>query len=234
MIFFKKDTRPIVVVSKQRSGTTAFEQALGEARGIAACGEIFHNIVSRGLFTHRETNFFKWRNALAPEKLREYYFKDSDTAFDDSQKQMARAFLEHVLEQADARFGLLDIKYDSWHHIQKSWQSFGDTPLFMDVLGEYDPYYIHIVRQNQVRRALSVSVASQTNRWHYGKDEQPDSVAAASIQVDPDVIFEKVERTAHEIDVFRHLLEGRRTLELFYETMFDNQRLSASTVEQGE
>ena len=151
MLRSRKPAVPVVVVSKQRSGTTAFNQALGESRKLTACGEVFHHAVAKTLFTRRRFNFFKWRNALDSERLREFYFKDADNPFERGQKRMARAFVEHLLEGAKSPYALIDIKYDSWHHIHRAWQSPGDPPLLMQVLREFDVTYIHIVRQNSFR-----------------------------------------------------------------------------------
>ena len=150
----------IVLLSRQRSGTNALRAVLSSHQAIHCFGEVL-SCADAGLkqpfsyFSFAEKNY-------SPEELAS-----------DNQLDIFEAFVERLHGQHDKQMTLIDLKYNSCHHISKLWKNLCEVPLFTWILRNQIPV-IRLRRDNYLRVSLSEARAQARQKWHdFNPGERP-------------------------------------------------------------
>lgn len=208
----------LVIVARQRSGTTALAETLQAGGPVRSFGEVFHDLrhgeSARTEFRlHPEANFFDFRTNM---------FRNNPELSYPSVENQAHIFdhyLGHLSALTDRKWLLLDIKYNSWHHFEHVYSIDGQAPFLFYLLRQKNAAFVHVVRQGAFARYCSEQLALRRGKWHVERDTSIDT--ADSIIIDPAAALRDMQETHREIELFKRFL-GRisRRIEVRYEELF--------------
>jgi LPS sulfotransferase NodH len=220
----------VAIIGNARSGTTAFGHAIAAATGATYLGEIFHAV--RGPQDDAEyekyliqpwTNFFSFKESVVRE------FPALVYPSEENQRILWRLFLHRVRERAQTRKLIIDIKYNSLHHLNFVWQDPAGTPGQLKILrGDNVPIF-HLVRNDLFAQAVSIQRAQLTGQWHFVASGPPPEID--KIKIDPEAAarFMQISAAGRQF-VAASLRSYKPALEVVYENLFDDEgRLTQAT-----
>jgi hypothetical protein len=167
----------IVMLARQRSGTNPLRDVLKTHRQLFCTPEVFHDTPSKEAELEVETNFFGFleRHPLGTVK-RAMSMEVQGTIFLD--------FLEYLRCFTSKRFVLVDIKYNSAHHLDGPWRELSAQPDLFRFVKRNGVRVLNLTRRNALRSHISLLKANLTETWTLeSSDGAP--VADQAIRVDP-------------------------------------------------
>jgi|HubBroStandDraft_2_1064218.scaffolds.fasta_scaffold10654_3 LPS sulfotransferase NodH len=213
----------IVIIGSQRSGTTAFGNALADALGAAYLGEIFHGV--RGprddpdyerFLVQPWTNFFSFKEEAIKD------FPAFAYPSRKNQEALWDLFLEKMRERAGTGRLVIDIKYNSLHHLNQIWQEPSNPPHIMKIFAAGKVPIFHIVRNDLFAQAVSIQRAQVTGVWHVSASKTPRETGA--FKVDPRLAARFMQMTfANRRLVTNFLRRHAPVLEVVYEDTFTRE-----------
>jgi hypothetical protein len=157
----------ILMLARQRSGTNPLRDVLDSHPEIFCTPEVFHDRPSPDADLEVETNFFRFVEQHPKGRL--------TRAHDWDQKQeLFRDFLVYLRGFTDKRFVVIDVKYNSTHHLNASWKFISAEPTMFPFLRSDWVHVLNLTRRNFLRYHLSQSKADLTQRWTARADERHD------------------------------------------------------------
>ena len=197
-------TKPIVLLSVQRSGTNFLRRVIGSHPAIDPLfGEIFdpnHN--GKGL------SFFNFYQRVVAD--------DPTLCLPNNRIAAFEKYIEFLDENVAADHYVLDIKYASLRHMESYWPSNKEV-LTQYIIDRQWPV-IHLIRTDLLAAILSQVRARETGVWMTKKSDHCDTF---STTVDPVGIVNSVAGRSHAIKKYRRDFQGARLLELIYEKFVD-------------
>jgi LPS sulfotransferase NodH len=182
-----------LLIARQRSGTGAVGTVLDQHKQIKYLGEVFHPGN-----TGQEQNFFTF--------LLEQVAQDPQNALPDNRMAVFRRFLDAESERHGAHQRLIvDIKYNSLHHLDDGWRDPLRMPLVIRRAREEGVPIIHLTRRNSVATFVSGRLAEVNKIWHARKD---DTMQQSSVTVDIRQLSDHVTMIEREIDLISEWLDG--------------------------
>ena len=212
----------LVITAFQRSGTTALGEQLGGDPGLAYWGEIFHPEgyraaeLSAKLRLRSAANWFRFADDHLPAA-----FKTGPQ--DETLRGQAWALYDaHLRELGSGRRPVLDIKYNSWHHLEPVWSSIGERPFFFGLLAQQGAVFAHLVRDNVLAQALSEVFAFESGLWHRNVGQTLDT-ETLSFSADIEGLLTRMRTSRRETALIREWLRPFPHAELIYEKAFDER-----------
>jgi hypothetical protein len=157
-----------VLLARQRSGTNALRSVLGTHPAICCFDEVF-KITDR--FSDdpliKASNYFTF--------LEQYCAGDITRAYPDRQEQIFADYLAYLRGLTTKRSIVIDVKYNSTHHISGVWRSIGE-PTFFGLLKANGIGVLQVTRQNLLRCLLSNMKAWESKRYHVTDGVAPPDV----------------------------------------------------------
>jgi hypothetical protein len=131
-----------------------------------------------------------------------------------------RLYIAHLESLGSGRRPVLDVKYNSWHHLQPVWAPIAGPPFLETLLHENGGAYVHLVRRNVLAQALSEVFAHESGVWHrrFGQSVELDDFAFVA---DVQGLLARMRESRSETALMRTWLKGRPHIELAYEETFD-------------
>lgn len=125
-------------------------------------------------------------------------------------------YLKMLEQRRPGKIKILDIKYNSLHHLHGWWS--GPRDMVAEFWEENDIPVIHLIRQNIPKTLVSLRAAEQTGVWvSHGQDNK---AAAKKVHIDPKQLLEDIELFGKDRAVmcnrYRKLSRYR---EVFYEEL---------------
>ena len=197
----------IIVLGGQRSGTTLLNKQLEESGEIKSYGEIFHH--KAGLDRNGRYFAFKLREVKANES------RFMPTA--ENQAYIWDKYIENeIYAKSDGKIPLLDIKYNSWHHLDPVWHDYCSTPYLSVLINNNKYLIIHVYRLNIFEQACSQILALKTGKYHsfeYGE------IIRQKIKVDIQQIIGYMNKYKHYRNYYRKIFDNTNVeyLEVTYE-----------------
>ena len=153
-----------ILLARQRTGTNALRSVLDTHREICCFDEVF-KLEDRTSDDplKRASNYFKF--------LEHYCAGDITRAFPDRHEQILVDYLAHLRGLSAKRLLVLDVKYNSTHHISDVWRSIGDPTLF-DLMKAQGMGVLQLTRRNLLRCLLS-SMKGYASKRYYVRDGMP-------------------------------------------------------------
>lgn len=162
-----------LLIAQQRSGTGALGTVLDQHKDCKYFGEIFHNDS-----VNSYPNFFHFgTEKLSRENL---YLKGHP-------EQKFASYVRYLHEIESKNNFILDVKYNSLHHLNGFWQSIIGEPRILTIARKQKFPIIHLSRRNKLRVYISGVLAEKNRIWHARKG---DVLLQKSIKID----FEKTIR----------------------------------------
>ncbi len=194
-----------LLIARQRSGTGALGTTLDRQPGIRYLGEVFHPAnVGQPL------NYFTWLRDMAAE--------DPNAVLPDRGVEVLGRFLEKVVDP-DAGLPILDVKYNSLHHIRSGFQAPNDVPKLIAICREAGTPIIHLRRRNQLEVFVSGLLADANKVWH-ARDVAQIKIESVRVATGPLLRFLASGVLQDQLMV-RWLGARTRVLTVYYEEMFD-------------
>lgn len=208
---------PVIVVAKQRSGTNLLRRTLGTSTLFEDMNEVFH---------HREpAHFWNFRSALVQE--------DPSLLLptEENQAKVLSLFFESLKETlVSKKFFLIDIKYNSVHHLNPIWHNPIDIPHIFSILAEQEVPVIHLVRTNILETYVSSLVANNLKVW---VTQRENLVKDLRLKVNTKQLLAQLRRRQREIETFRTWfseLNSLHTIELNYESLLNEKSSFSQSV----
>ncbi len=213
-------SRPIVICSEQRSGTTALQRSFFSSGDVTNYSEIFHTADSE---YKALGNFYHWSDSQGSMKP----FRGIEGV-----RKAFHKYLVFLSELSDKLYFIIDIKYNSWHHFNAGWYDSRSQPLMMTFIKELNIPILHVVRVNSFLKYLSAQYASASGVWHHDVSSEVKA-DALMVTLQPQAVKYKMESSKQSVENFRaHLVPYRYSEELIYEDMFDGIDLTAVAKEK--
>lgn len=212
-------SNPVVVVAKQRSGTNLLRRTLASSQYFEDLNEVFH------MNNDQPNLFWQFRQELIKENY-ELAFPSQE-----NQTQIFSLFIDKI-SNASVDFSLIDIKYNSSHHLNHLWQDPLETPYLLELLAKNNIPIIHLVRKNIFETYVSLMTASKLNVW-VSWDKSFTHYLTFKIDINHMLAFLK--NLKKEINLYRQWLysfKGIIVTELNYENLLNTQGGFSEKIEQ--
>lgn len=157
-----------VLLARQRSGTNALRSVLTTHPEIFCFDEVFRcdDLVPPDPVQIRG-NFFNF--------LKEYGRADIARTFPNRHEQVFTDYLAHLRALTPKRFIVIDIKYNSTHHLSGVWRPMLQPPLFTQ-LKTRQIAVLHLTRRHYLRALLSHLKAWQTKQYKIVDGKAPPDI----------------------------------------------------------
>ena len=154
-----------VLLARQRSGTNALISVLETNPDIFCFDEVFRlDDGPRQDPLQQRGNYFNF--------LKSYASGDITRTFPDRHEQVLTDYLAHLRGIADKRLVVIDVKYNSTHHLSGLWQSLAE-PVFFRMLATREVAILHLTRRNYLRCLLSTMKAWESKDYYIRHREAP-------------------------------------------------------------
>jgi hypothetical protein len=208
------------LIARQRSGTGALGTVLDQHPQVAYLGEVFHDDA-----VNRPPNYFAFIRSQLETNPKAFLPSEAPNNFD--------KYLESVESQRTKDISIIDVKYNSVHHINSTWYTNSSTPvLILKILRKNLPV-IHLIRANLLRTFLSGKLAD-LNRIYHTSDVtmiRHHHVKLCPIELKAYINEAEEETTA----IGKYLAGYERMICLEYSMVFDGHgKLSASAARELE
>ena len=148
----------VILLARQRSGTNPLRSVLGSHPEIDCTEEVFNNQPPPNHALARDTNFFRFLDRGLDQGMLEAMRRhDADELF--------LSFLRHVREFYPGRTVVMDIKYNSTHHLNGPWHVISEEPKLFGAIKRHQVRVLNLTRRNFLRYYLSELKAQQTGAW---------------------------------------------------------------------
>jgi hypothetical protein len=148
----------IVLLARQRSGTNPLRSVLDTHPDIFCVPEVFNDVPSPEWPLEIDTNWANYLVKRAGGDMRSVL-----TAPD--HRELFLDFLEYLRAFSDKRFIVIDVKYNSTHHVDKYWRFISEEPFLFTLLKEQGIRVLNLTRPNYLRYWLSEVKAQLTGSW---------------------------------------------------------------------
>jgi LPS sulfotransferase NodH len=218
-----------IICAAPRSGTTFLGDAVWSAYDAAWPEEIFHEINAKPGVDFRNAedweqrgNFFTFR-ADAIRHRPELIYPDI---------RARRALFNLYLDNLRAVFPndrfLIDIKYNSWHHLDGFWRSPTDPPGLIELVSEKNIPVVHLIRRNLFALYCSLRLAVMSDLW---SKKLGDPAETRTLKVDLEDCRRWMTEMASTQKLFAKWLQGHPGHTLTYESLMDNGRFAEGVSE---
>lgn len=212
-----------ILLAAARSGTQVLGLAAAKSFGARWLKEVFHEDVADPAVDlasepdiAKKSSFFNFRH----QRLREA----NELSYPSEANQRA-LFVEYLNYLVD-RFGqtalLMDIKYNSWHHLNAYWSYFFDPPGLVKLVREYKIPVVHLVRENSFAQYCSVELATKTGIWYSAVPIEQ----SASLHIDVRHCEYRLHMIEKTTEMFKRWFDGHRVYDLSYESMIGSDGFS--------
>ncbi|GAL24222.1 sulfotransferase putative [Vibrio variabilis] len=198
----------VALVARQRSGTGALGSILNQHPEVRYCGEIFHNNHSKA------HNFF---NFVAAEVKKENF----DFLLPGNADYKFEKYIEHLHSCFQDRVKVVDIKYNSFHHLNECWHGLTEAPNLIKLLKKHNIPIIHLTRRNTLKTYVSSQLAHKNSAWHTSVQSK---AKVKTVELDPVLTLRWLNHTQLEISRMNSLLSNYpQVLEIEYQELFDEE-----------
>ncbi|MGA0531692.1 hypothetical protein [Hansschlegelia sp. KR7-227] len=223
------EPRIAVITANQRSGTTAIGRLLGAQPNVRYAGEIFHNVRGphddpdyKRFLTVPEANFFTFKQRF----VERFPGLVHPTAV--NQHAIWKAYCEHLGSLGPATLWVIDVKYNSWHHLDPVWRNPLIRPGLMELLSRQKAPILHILREDVFAQAVSAERANNLGRWHRQTGEGAGA-SAGPTRLDPAKLRRLMQLSTQLTRHYEGLLSYYGTTRtIHYESAFKDQDLTAA------
>lgn len=201
---------PIFLVASQRSGTNYLRFLLQKTGVIENFGEIFDTTQLQNEQWNHQYFLYRLGQIKADPSL--------SIPLENNAEKLFNGYVEFLAKLAgNMPFFLMDIKYQSLHHMDTVWQEPLARNHVFKLIEKNDYKVIHMVRHNLFEFFVSHQLALKTGKYHLLPGENDE---AGTIEVDVDYMLRDMKRLEREqVLVRRFIWPIRNKIEIAYENM---------------
>jgi len=186
-----------VLLARQRSGTNALRSVLQTHPEIYCFDEVFKVATQLDVdVPARFGNYFTF--------LEQYCAGDIRKMFPDRHAETFAAYLAYLRKLTSKSRIVLDVKYNSTHHVTDAWREMAEPTLFT-LLQSQGIGILHLTRRNLLRCLVSMLKAFESRRFH-STDGQPPADTRFSLA--PQWALKKMTAWAVEDDLVATAFDG--------------------------
>jgi hypothetical protein len=176
-----------ILLARQRTGTNALRSVLETHPDIGCFDEVF-KIEDRTSPDPliRASNYFTF--------LERYCAGDITRSFPDRHAELFDDYLAYLRDLLPKRHLVVDVKYNSTHHITGVWRGMGEPTLF-DLIKARNLAVLQLTRRNLLRCLVSSLKGHQSKRYYVRDGMPPPDLR---IEVPPDWALNTMEHWARE------------------------------------
>ncbi len=203
----------IIMLARQRSGTNPLRAVMETHPHVFCTPEVFHDTPSVAAELEVETNFFGFLDHHPLGTVRR-------SMSEEVQGRLFVDFLEFLRCFTDRRYVLVDVKYNSAHHLDGPWREISAQPDLFRFVKRNGVRVLNLTRRNTLRSHLSLIKANLTQTWtlEAAADFQPPD---ARVTVDVDEMLHVLRTSEREDAVVASSFEGYEPYLTFdYEDLF--------------
>ncbi|EEB79380.1 hypothetical protein GPB2148_2310 [marine gamma proteobacterium HTCC2148] len=201
----------VLLVADGRSGTNMLRSMLGQNPNLLALGEVFYppaELTSRQFFGFAKK------------------FGSADDGFllrtPESMEKLFIDFTNMILNDHCANHEgpvIVDVKYGSTHHFNTAWYDPAIGPYIFYLCKKHSIKIIHLVRKNQLEKALSRIIAKTTGEYSRVVNETLEAdKLSEKIYIDPEMLINFLDQI-DLTDQLMHRYLDRASLQLNYEDL---------------
>jgi len=201
----------IVMLARQRSGTNPLRDVLDSHPDVFCTPEVFHDRPSPEADLEVETNFFRFveKHPVGRDRIVHDW---------DEQEEIFQDFLVFLRTFTEKRFVVIDVKYNSTHHLNASWKFISAEPTMFPFIRSSHVRVLNLTRRNFLRYHLSQCKAELTQTWAARADGGHKD---GRITVDIDAMLRSLELCRAENEVVDRSFESYgRYLNIDYAELF--------------
>ena len=213
----------VVMLARQRSGTNALQSVLDTHPDIDCAREVFHAEPDAYEHLDSEQNWFKFLELRGTAGILEILTSPSGP------QRVFSDFLRHLHSQRPKRYLLLDIKYNSTHHLDGPWRDLRAEPKLFGFIRKHDLPVLQLRRRNYLRAYVSLITAERTGEWLAGRDG-PER-GAETFTIPPAQLLRVLRRSSEEDELVAQSFPSEKRLTLEYEELFPELGGLASVAE---
>lgn len=203
----------VVLLARQRTGTNALQSVLERHPEVSCTREIFHPDPEQHEHLDPGRNWWRFLQRRSPEQI------VAALTERDGKERAFLDFLAGVRAATPQRRIVLDVKYNSTHHLDGPWRELPSEPAFFGLLDRHRAPVLQLRRRNHLRAYLSLLTANRTNTWMTTDPGAPRP--AEPIEIPVGDLLHRLRRWEHEDElVARRFPEGERRLTLEYDELF--------------
>jgi len=210
----------ILICAQQRSGTTVFQKALDSTPHVMNCSEIFH----QSLYLKKDyKSFHLFKKRLLKRRPNLSFPSKSN------QKIIWDSYLTMLSERTEKEFILIDVKYNSWHHLNPIWANVFEEPFLVKQIKNKNMYVVHITRQNKFSQYLSAESARKRQVWHSSGKKEIDTI---SLEIDNSSCLNFIESSIKRDNLFIEWFKNYDSYTHFtYEELFVDGNFNVEILE---
>lgn len=148
----------VVLLARQRSGTNPLRSVLDTHPDVVCLPEVFTDHPSPDYELEVATNYASFLTERAGNDPRSLLVAADHRAYFED-------FLEYLRCFSDTRVLLIDVKYNSAHHVGQYWRFLSEEPFLFTLIKEHGIRVLNLTRRNYLRYWLSEVKAHLTQRW---------------------------------------------------------------------
>ena len=197
----------IVIVGRQRSGTTVLRKMLSSGEGVVDLGEIFHKD-----FGQSQDNFFYF--------LKQQIEVNSQLLHPVTHRELFKDYLKQIHLKYKPNKLLLDIKYNAFDMIRGFDPVYPATPFLVNFIKNNGIKVFHVERKNKLKVIVSERLAIKTGKWEVKLEEQDSNVTKIYIDTSSlklDLHFEQNLSNLYK----QYFCDHSSYYNFVYEEMFD-------------
>ncbi|MGA0533607.1 hypothetical protein [Hansschlegelia sp. KR7-227] len=216
------DSKKLVLIASQRSGTHAFGSVLAR-NGYLNFDEVFHpnDAIQE---PQKSAQFKTFLNSDGTKAIEMLYEPET----------LTRRYFTHLDQFADGAPFYIDVKYNSLYYLNHVFYDGFSAPRLIADFRAAGFSFIHVVRRNAFERHLSAVIASATKQWHFDANKIDKSdVKSVRLEIDPgQCVFAVRQHMAAVQRVEGWLSQVPAKTTVYYEDMFADDHLVQAVVRQ--
>lgn len=212
-----------ILLAAPRSGTQLLGRAAEAAFGTRWLQEVFNDIYSdpsadldTDYDVSKRASYFNFRYHELQRRPELAYPSIAN------QRTLFEAYLQSVARRFDETSFLMDIKYNSWHHLNDYWSYPAEPPGLVAFIRELRIPVVHLLRENLFAQYCSVELARETGIWY--STEAP--VRSGRLRIDVESCRYWMGVVEQSIELFERWFDGHPVYRLTYERMIGTDGFS--------
>lgn len=170
-----------VLLATQRSGTNMLRSILNQYSDIMAFPEVFHDqFIDRLWVDSPSVEGYCYYEEFYADKVAE----NPTNLQPNARRACVTEYFEllRTIAERDGRLPMIDVKYNSLHHADGTWQNPSRPPVMMEIFRDLEMPILHLRRENHLAITISLLRAQKTNQ--YVADEK-DNIMCTTYSVPP-------------------------------------------------
>jgi len=217
-------SQPIILLAKQRSGTTVFRTTLAKTNVFDDFGEIFHpNLIKKD---NKEGFFLFKLNEIKKDPIKSIVSPEN-------QSKLFKKYINYLSDLSVKPYYIIDAKYNAWHHFNTYWFELTAKPNMVKLILQNNIKVIHLIRENVFEQYVSSERAIKSNQWHIKNAN--NELKNIKIDIDKNRCFNMMRKAIRSTQLFRNWFKNYPNyIEMYYENLYEKDNFNQTYLKELE